>query len=179
MNFLDWLQTTTGMVVSTLGTLGIGALVTNTVAFFKNIKSNSKLKTVEMQLGESAKANKELAEQNKEIIEMSQENELEKQKNEILIFEMQETIKLLLEGMTYIISAAGGIDDVTKVAFIKSASESKEAIVAKIKEVKEMSKEKVVEKTEELLERTTEKAEELLQTARTQAQNVLDKYSKR
>ena len=45
-----------------------------------------------------------------------EEKETVDQREKLAQLEQQEALKLILDGLTYVISAAGGIDDVTKVA---------------------------------------------------------------
>lgn len=179
MNLIEWLQTTTGVVVSTLGTVGVGTLIVNVVAFYKNLRMNGSVGKVNDALIASAKANEGLAEQNKEILAAAEKKVEEINKKDLQLFEIGETIKLMLEGMSYIISAAGGIDDVTKVKFISSMKEAQDNISNKFKEIALMAKEEAKEKAEVYLEKAIEKSQEVLNTTTVKAQNILDKYSKR
>lgn len=169
---LEWFQDGPGIAITSLGVFGTGTFIVNAIALFKNIKNRAKFNFLVKELEDSVQLNKK-------ILKSFEEKETVDQREKLAQLEQQEALKLILDGLTYVISAAGGIDDVTKVAFINDVTKSKELLVTMANDLKESSKEKVIEKTEELLNKTVETAEASLDKAQKQAQNILDKYSKR
>ena len=117
MNFINWLQSIEGMVVTAISFLGSTTIGLNIFTSLKNIG-------LKKDLAETNKLSKKLSEQNKQLSEDNQTKEVELKKMDLQRLEEQETTRLILKGLTYVISAAGGIDDVTKVAFITDVNKA-------------------------------------------------------
>lgn len=171
MNFINWLQSIEGMVVTAISFLGSTTIGLNIFTSLKNIG-------LKKDLAETNKLSKKLSEQNKQLSEDNQTKEVELKKMDLQRLEEQETTRLILKGLTYVISAAGGIDDVTKVAFITDVNKAQEALKEKAEEIKEMTIEKVEEKTKEILNGATDKGIELIEDGAEKITKIIDKYSK-
>lgn len=179
MEVLNWLQSINGVFTLTFGGMSLAAIIGSVMTISKNVKQQGVLGAVKTELVTVKEQLKETQKMNQVMLELNEEKQEEMDRMELQRLEENETQKLILQALTFIISAAGGIDDVTKVKFITEMNKAKENIVTKANEIKTMVKEEVAIKTEEFLEKTVEKAEEFLGEAKTKLESVVNKYTKK
>lgn len=183
---MDWITSLAGIITVTLGSFSLASLMTNAVSSIKNISSSKKIMNLSGTLQKSEKLLEQSVETNKALVEKNNEKEEIIARMELERLETSETDKLILTALSYIVSAAGGIDDVTKIQLITEMDKAKKKIEEKYLELKEASEKRAKEiidelekKKSDLLTKTAGVALEFLDDAKEKAEEVINKHANR
>lgn len=183
---MEWLQSIEGLMTLSFGGITLGTVVTLIVSLVKSGGTKQAVTELKTQVLESKEALIETTEANKNLLGTVEDKEVEIERLEIEKLQNTETQNLTLKILSYIVSASGGIDNVTKVDVlneIKNAQNKIQTSQVEFKERLRMKKEDLLktasEKKEELLEKANEGILNTLDTIGNKASEIIQKHSKK
>lgn len=183
---MEWLTSIEGILTVVFGGVGLGTITANIVTSVKNVTSGKRILNLQGALDASTKLLGDATQVNKQLAKESENKEEQIQRMELEKLQDNETMKLILTALSYIVSAAGGIDDVTKISLLTEMDKSKNKITEKFEEYKKMAEAKaeevkamLEEEKDKLLETSAEKAISFLDGAKDKVQEVVNKHARK
>lgn len=183
---MDWFTSIEGILTLVFGSIGLGTISANIITSIKNVASGKKILNLNTALIASQESLEKSVKVNESLVEQVEEKDKQIAAMELAKIEDVEINKLLLTAMSYVVSASGGIDDVTKIQLITDMNNAKEKVSNSFKELIVTSEEKakevkeeLLEKKNEILEKTADTALGFLDGAKNKAEEIINKHAKR